>query len=157
MKIDKQAKKNRQTINYSRDAKKKKRIEKERSITRTILTQHDGRKQHQQQEPQNSGTDTCGRNMHRQKGHQKTQKIFYQEKENKTITYHASNFEYKSGERARRQKKKKKTIAAKSAKRRSRGRGKKAAARCRESSRAKEKRERARAASTKRTNEHTNY
>ncbi len=58
----------------------KNKIEKERSITRTVLTQHHGRKRHQQQEPQNSGTDTCGRNMHRQKGHQETQKCFYKKK-----------------------------------------------------------------------------
>jgi hypothetical protein len=80
MMIGKLEKKNRQTINYSPDAPKK-GIEKERSITRTVLTQHDRRKQHQQPKPQNSGTDTCGRNMHRQKGHQKTQKFFYQKKQ----------------------------------------------------------------------------
>jgi hypothetical protein len=153
MNIDQLEKKNRQTINYSPDAQKKRGIEKER----TVLTQHDGRKQHQQQGPQNSGTDICGRNMHRQKGHQKTQKFFFSKKANKTITYHASNCEYKSGERTRMQKKKRKTIAEKCAKRRSRRRGKKSGRELPRVVESKEKRECARAASTKRTHEHTTY
>lgn len=81
------------------------------------------------------------RNRHMWKKHAQTERAsknaekILSKKENKTTTYHASNCEYKSGERRRRQKEK--TIAAKCAKRRSRRRGKKAAARCRESWRAK--------------------